>query len=374
MSYLDFKKIISSLTVEDVIKVMTDLGSETHKRQGNTLILESICHGSKSHKLYYYHDATDRYPANTLHCYSGCSCSYTLPSLIQKIKGCNVYEAYDYITKITGNVCYTDVGNPIEITNDFSFINKIKKRKNTSIPVLDRLNENVLDLFVPYPYIGWLEEGITYETMLYFEIGYFGKENSITIPHRDINGSLVGVRQRYIDKRDVEAIGKYVPVCIEGKFLRHNLGDTFYGIWQHKEAIIKYKKAVLFEGEKSVLLSHTYYGENDCSLAVCGSNITNIHIKILVEALKVETVIIAFDKEFIKADSLKADAYRNKIYKKIKPLLGLVNVEIIWDDKDLLEEKDSPVDKGIETYEKLYNDRKRIIAQDLEVLNDFRKD
>ena len=49
-------------------------------------------------------------------------------------------------------------------------------------------------------------------------------------------------------------------------------------------------------------------------------------------------------------------------------------MEIIWDDKDLLEEKDSPVDKGIETYERLYNDRKRIIAQDLEVLNGFRKD
>ena len=374
MPYLDLESILNSLTVEDVIKIMSDLGSSTYKREGNTLILESICHGSSSHKLYYYHDATDRYPARMCHCYSQCSCSYNLIQLVQKIKHCSFYEALSYIAGTTGNMFYskTDI-QPTELIDDFSFIRKFKKKNRQEIPILKELNEHILELFAPYPYVGWLEEGISIAVMQEFEIGYFGRDNAITIPHRDIDGRLVGVRERFIDSIDIEAIGKYVPVMIEGEFLRHALGSSFYGIFQNQNAIRKYKTVILFEGEKSVLLSHSYFGEDDCSLAVCGSNLTPIQIKILLEVLGVETVIICFDKEYKDANSIKADAYRNKIYKKIKPLVSRCNVDVVWDTEGLIEEKDSPIDKGKDTYLHLLNDRKHITIEDLEVLNETKK-
>lgn len=373
MPYLDLELILKSLTVEDVIKIMSDLGSDTYKREGNTLILESICHGSKSHKLYYYHDATDRYPARMCHCYSQCSCSYNLIQLVRKVKGYSFYEALSYIANVTGNVHFSKTDNqPTELIDDFSFIRKFKNKSRREVQEMKPLNEHILELFAPYPYECWLEEGITIEVMMEFEIGYFGRDNAITIPHRDIAGNLVGVRERFIDNIDVENIGKYVPVMIEGVFLRHPLGDTFYGIYQNQEAIRKYKTVILFEAEKSVLLSHSYFGDEDCSLAVCGSNLTTIQIKILLEVLCVETVIICFDKEYKNANSIKADKYRNKIYKLIKPLVSKCNVDVVWDTEDLIKEKDSPIDRGKDTYLHLLDDRKHITAQDLEVLNENR--
>lgn len=373
MPYLDLESILNSLTVEDVIKIMSDLGSTTYKREGNTLILESICHGSGSHKLYYYHDATERYPARMCHCYSQCSCSYNLIQLVRRIKHCSFYEALSYIANITGNVYFSSIESPpTELIDDFSFIRKFKKKNRQEIPILKELNEHILELFAPYPYVGWLEEGISIAVMQEFEIGYFGRDNAITIPHRDIDGRLVGVRERFIDSIDIETIGKYVPVKIEGEFLRHPLGNTFYGIYQNQNAIRKYKTVILFEGEKSVLLSHTYFGVDDCSLGVCGSNLTSIQIKILLEVLGVETVIICFDKEYKDANSIKADAYRNKIYKLIKPLVSRCNVDVVWDTDGLIEEKDSPIDKGKDTYLHLLNDRKHITIEDLAVLNEMK--
>jgi len=36
-----------------------------------------------------------------------------------------------------------------------------------------------------------------------------------------------------------------------------------------------------------------------------------------------------------------------------------VNVEYVWDKDNLLEEKDAPVDKGVETFDKVYEYRHR---------------
>ena len=43
---------------------MEELGSDWYKEENNnTLIFESICHGSTSHKLYYYHKGAKKYEA-----------------------------------------------------------------------------------------------------------------------------------------------------------------------------------------------------------------------------------------------------------------------------------------------------------------------
>lgn len=41
----------------------------------------------------------------------------------------------------------------------------------------------------------------------------------------------------------------------------------------------------------------------------------------------------------------------------IKRLKQFVNVEYIWDKEDLLGDKDSPVDRGQDTWKKLYDGR-----------------
>lgn len=51
-------------------------------------------------------------------------------------------------------------------------------------------------------------------------------------------------------------------------------------------------------GEKSCLLYASYFGmENDISVAVCGSSLSNYQIQLLLD-LGIQELIIAFDKQF----------------------------------------------------------------------------
>ena len=54
--YLDKDAILNSLTKEDIIKIVTYFGSSYPKTDSNgDLIFQSVCNGSDSWKLYYYH-------------------------------------------------------------------------------------------------------------------------------------------------------------------------------------------------------------------------------------------------------------------------------------------------------------------------------
>lgn len=55
---MDANELIGLLTKEDVIDICEDLGSTFHKVQNsNVIVFDSFCHGSDSHKLWYYHDS-----------------------------------------------------------------------------------------------------------------------------------------------------------------------------------------------------------------------------------------------------------------------------------------------------------------------------
>ena len=116
--------------------------------------------------------------------------------------------------------------------------------------------------------------------------------------------------------------------------------------------------------------NHTYFGENDFSLATCGSNITTQQIKLLLEYLGVEEVILGYDKEFHDPESWEADMYRNKLYKKIAPLLPYCKVSILWDRHDLLGYKDSPTDRGKDVLLQLLDEKVEIDLNDLKVLDE----
>lgn len=362
--YLDKEKIINSLTDEDIIKICMDLGAEYPKPDGsgNYIFNTNICHGGDSWKLYYY---TDR---KMFVCYT-CGDRYDIINLVIRAKmnkGITItwYNALKYIGIITNKLSVTEKSKEDNtVIDDWKWLSKLSKHKKKNNTDMKEYNEHILELFVYKPVKEWLDEGISEYVMVEFEIGYYPMQNCITIPVRDINGKFIGLRARYLLKEDIDK-GKYRPMIIEGILTKHNLGNTFYGIYQNQKAIRKYKKVFLFEAEKSVLLSHTYYGDTDLSLAMCGSNITDVQIKILIE-LGVSHVIICFDKEYEKTDSFEAEIYYNKILKKIKPLLNFFTVELVMDRQDLLEFKDSPIDKGFETWNKLLEDKFSVTIKDV---------
>ena len=359
--YLDRKAILKSLTKEDIIKIVMSLGSKEPK-QGNNgeLIFQTICHNlpnnNNSWKLYYYHDSQGEYKGRRFHCYTKCGDSFDIVELViraNRTQGKTItwYKALYYIALSTGKV-YKGVNESEDestrLINDFDWINRLNIKKNKkAIPELREINENVLDIFYygAEPLQDWLNEGISLQALNRYEIGYYGLTNQITIPHRDINERLIGVRVRNLDPIMLKK-GKYMPIKIGNKFLAHSLGSSLYGLWVTKDKIKQCRKIMLVESEKSCLLAYTYFSEDSFVAAVCGSNITTTHIKIMLQQLQVEEVQIAFDREYVKSDSYEATAYYNKLVKKAAPLVPYCRVYLVLDNQNRIDYKDSPFDKG----------------------------
>lgn len=380
--YLDKDLILNSLTKDDIKLIVTSLGSSTPKidDQGN-MIFQTICHNppdpSNSYKLYYYHEANGDYSGRIFHCYSGCNESFGIVELViraNRMQGHTItwYKALKYIGQLTGKL---HTVNPEEITtkreqiDDFEWINRLKaaKKKKKAVPTLHEINENILEIFTYLPHEEWLNDNISREAMSRFEIGYWGEHNAITIPHRDVNGRLIGVRMRNLDEYELEQKRKYVPVTVEGVTLKHQLGNNLYGLHVVKDRIRELKKIMIVEAEKSCLQSYSYFGEDSFVVAACGSAITTTQIKIIL-GLGVEEIIYAPDRDYHEADSFEAQLWWNKQVKKLIPFLPYCKVCLCADSKNRLGFKDSPTDRGKETLLSLLEEKIVITMEDVEEL------
>lgn len=349
--------LINLLTEEQITKLMTYMGSEEPKVISNALAFSTICHNVSggSHKLYYYPHS------RTFRCYTDCSESFDVIGLVKKREECNAPEAIRYICKVlniqdTFNYVRKEGFGDNTDFDDLSYLSKYDNKFNESKETLIRYNENVLRIYNKNLfYKGWLDEGISIKAMQNFEISYDMLNNRIIIPHRYVDYSLVGIKTRYINNDDI----KYVPLYHNFTTYKYPTGLNLYGLYRNWRAINRKKKIVIFEGEKSVIKIESLYGEdNNFSVAICGSNLTKEHIDLMLK-LDIEEVIIAVDKEFTNEEEAKI--YETKIRKVfINKLLAYFNVSVIWDIENLLDYKDSPIDKGQAIFEKLFENRIRV--------------
>jgi hypothetical protein len=352
--YLDKEKIKDSLTTEEVHKILKDLGSKD-PIQG--IQYQTICHGGSKHKLYYYEDS------KMFHCYTSCSESMDIYELVCRSKNISFPQAVQYVAKITNKTF--GFGSKLEENNsdmisDWDWLNKFKK-KEKKIILLPEYDSRVMDRFIPNLHESWFDEGISIETAEKFGIGYYFREGheAITIPHYDINNRLVGIRRRSLIEEDLDNGKKYMPITVGNKTYNHQTMFNLYGLHRNKEAIKRLKKIFFYEGEKSVYKTEDTYGDNNFSCAVCSSQITDFHRDIAL-SLGVEEVFIGFDKFRAKKEHETEEIYQKLIEKYQEKLLKFANkftpycrVFVIWDDFDLLEPKDSPVDKGRQVLEQL---------------------
>ena len=114
-----------------------------------------------------------------------------------------------------------------------------------------------------------------------FHIGFSIAQNKIVIPHFDIQGRLIGIRARTLNKEEAEKYGKYRPIQIGDITYSHQLQFNLYGIYEHQNGIKKRRQAIIAEAEKSVMLDDGYYGELSNTVACCGSIFNKYHISLL---------------------------------------------------------------------------------------------
>jgi hypothetical protein len=291
----------------------------------------------------------------SFHCFTECSKTFDIFELairVNQLKGTEMtfYESVKYVAGITGKWFTTTNFKKDEIVVDDKFwLDKFtKKDKILENILLPEFSEMVLSSFIPLPHEDWLNEGISYEVMEKYKISYHIRTDRIVIPHYDIDNRLIGIRGRAMLEDDMS--NKYMPLVINSVDYRHNLSLNWYGINHTKNAIKRSKKAIIFEAEKSILKLDTYYGDNNTSVACCGSSISIPQRNMLIQ-LGVEDIYIAHDKEFTDSESQEAEKYSKKLEHLAQLFTPFMNVHVIYDDIDnLLELKDSPIDKGIEIF------------------------
>lgn len=183
----------------------------------------------------------------------------------------------------------------------------------------------------------WLEEGISEASLEKFQVRYDSFSDRLVYPIRNRDGKIVNVGGRTLDPLWKEK--KQRKYCY---FYSWGSLDTIYGLAENMEHIKKSREIILFEGCKSVLLADTWGIHN--TGAILTSHLNPNQMKLL--ARLGCRVVFALDKDV-----------RVKEDHNISKLKRYVNVEYLWDREDLLDEKDSPVDKGREVFQKLYEQR-----------------
>ena len=283
---LDSNKVKEMLKEEDIIKLCCYLqGSDEYLRDayGNPIFSTVLDHpesSSGSLKEYYYTQT------KLFRCYTRGE-TYDVFEMVRRAKGLDTFkEAYDFVVDFFKlSDFFIDDNTEEELTDDWDIFQKIKdytREVSLEPPVIKSIPENLLEYFYPLAAPReWIREGISPEIMRYFNIRVDSALHKIIIPHRDINGNLIGIRGRTYDPKELDEGKKYMPVFIEGDMYNHPLGKNLFGLYENQETIRKIKKVCVFEAEKSVLQIGSIFGiHNNWSVAVCGSNISEDQIKI----------------------------------------------------------------------------------------------
>lgn len=183
----------------------------------------------------------------------------------------------------------------------------------------------------------WINEGISRESLDRFQVYYDRFSNRLVYPIRRLDGKIVNIGGRTLDPQWKEKnLRKYTYFSSWGEM------SVIYGLYENMKYIKEKKEVILFEGCKSVLLADTW-GIRNCG-AILTSHLNPKQLEILMK-LGVR-VVFALDKDVRIRDD-----------HNIAKLKHYVKVEYIHDFKDLLSEKDAPVDKGLSVFKELYEQR-----------------
>lgn len=351
---MNLMEIKDALGPEDIKRILLEYGISPVNETDEFLLYPTVCHNidGGSHKLYYY------FNTKLFVCFTHCDAAFNIFQLIQKMEKLQGYDRT--IFEIAERIGFGSVAErrrteeEIREEQNLLFLNSLMKK--TEAPLIDYnpINEGILKNFLyDNKYTGpWLEEGMTPEALAVFEIGFSIKDNAISIPHRDINGNLIGVRGRFLSP---DAPNKYMPLSLSGALLTHAIRGNLYGLNLNKENIERLGRVIIFESEKSVILFGSLFGlENNIAVATCGNRITNEQIRLLTD-LNIQEAVLAFDQDFY--DQVTRNALLDKYDEIGRRLAMYFNTSVIIDWEKLTEYKDSPIDKGKEVFNKLYANR-----------------
>lgn len=346
----DYQTIVGELDDEKVKKILDNFNIP-YVDKGTYILMPTICHHAQeedaSWKLYYYKNT------HIFQCYSSCGSMSIFTFLKNFYTAQNIiYDWYEDILQVILNC--SNIQSHATNSNRYKSIqdNYTPRKERKQLPAY---SEGILDVFIKYYPIEWLNDGISRAAMDKFNICFSPTQNKIIIPHYDAAGRLVGIRGRALDEWEIENFGKYMPVQIEGKWYSHPLSLNLYGLNFNKENIKNTGIAYIGEAEKFVLQLDSFSIPN-CGVAVCGSKLNKYALDILIRECHPREIVICFDQE----EEPKSSKYFNQLYNLCQKYRVYSNFSFIYDKEHLLQLKESPSDKGEATFYRLLKTRVKV--------------
>lgn len=357
-----YNKILDMITTSDIVQLVSKFGiSETSIRYyNNQLIMPTGCHneiiGTAKHKLYYYEDS------KKFHCYTCCGSMNPFEFVVQAYRTRGIKYSLSNAAIIIERIIQERLRDGFAVVTPPSNVKKeIEEDWHKS---LTEYNPSIMNCFSrnkKYLKV-WEKEGISFDAMDKFGIKFDMIRNRMVIPIYDDKGVFVGAKVRNFNQEDIENGRKYMPLIHNNEIYTYDKGKILYGLNFNKKNIKNAKRAIIFESEKSTILYESLYVGNK-AVSIGGSNIS-IYQTELLKQYKVETVVLALDNDYslLPNENGEYDKYFG-LYKMLKEANKLdakgFNVEIVYDwEQSFLENKDAPIDKGREIWNKLYRNRK----------------
>lgn len=357
-----YNKILDMITTSDIVQLVSKFGiPETSIRYyNNQLIMPTGCHneiiGTAKHKLYYYEDS------KKFHCYTCCGSMNPFEFVVQAYRTRGIKYSLSNAAIIIERIIQERLRDGFAVVTPPSNVKKeIEEDWHKS---LTEYNPSIMNCFSrnkKYLKV-WEKEGISFDAMDKFGIKFDMIRNRMVIPIYDDKGVFVGAKVRNFNQEDIENGRKYMPLIHNNEIYTYDKGKILYGLNFNKKNIKNAKRAIIFESEKSTILYESLYVGNK-AVSIGGSNVS-IYQTELLKQYKVETVVLALDNDYslLPNENGEYDKYFG-LYKMLKEANKLdakgFNVEIVYDwEQSYLENKDAPIDKGREIWNKLYRNRK----------------
>lgn len=360
------------LTLENYETIFIELcGVETIKYQGSDKwVLYTACHNINpldgSPKLEFYLDTYN------LKCYTHCGTMDIIEFVKKRSELLGKKKSNIQAVKWICNLCNIKFDFSVKesdpnVYNWRSKFGKYLRARNVNEPVeLKVYDDSILEYFECVYHQEWIDEHISIQTMIKYEIGWYSYQNCITIPVRNSEGDLVGIRSRFMNPDDKI---KYKPTkMLDGTEYKFPTNQVLYGLYYNQKAIKKYKKCVLFEAEKSTLQCDTYFGEDNFSDSMFGKTMSKEKRDLLI-ALGINEAIIAIDFDYEEVGyynendeyifTKEFEEFKETVYKIGDWFKGFCKVTALISYRGH-KMKDSPSDRGKERYLELYNNREEL--------------
>lgn len=364
MNQINTKLLKSSLTLEDHKSICKALGIPAFSENSKQIVYftgdKHVNPYNGSAKLIFYKDTS---------IYMGFSAgmSYDIISLTQRRlsllkQPSSFIDAINFILSVTGKEI--DSVQRLTKTHVYDWQTDLEKfirfrRTGTTLTTYDDTILSQLGQSIPQ---AWLDEGISEDTLVKYQIGYYERLNATTIPCRDKQGNLIGIRCRHWQPNEIEQ-GKYRPLLLlDGvTSFKFPTNEVFFGINYNWPEIERTGKVMLVESEKAVMKLDTIYKEHNVALGMFGNNLGLKRRNELIK-LGVNHVVYVPDNDWIGLGDEAYQEWEDKVLRFCKQFDGYAKVEIVWDNLGLLGAKENATDKDEDTWWKLYEAREEFCS------------